>query len=48
MSRDAIDLLRAIPIFSQLDAEALEIGKTLSYPTGHPGCMHDTVNFAQP
>jgi len=24
MSRDAIDLLRAIPIFSQLDAQALE------------------------
>lgn len=32
----------------QLDAEAVEIGKTLEYPAGHPGCMHNTVNFAAP
>ena len=32
----------------QLDAEAVEIGKSLSYPSGHPGCMHQTVNFANP
>jgi hypothetical protein len=32
----------------QLDAEATEIGKTISYPAGHPGCMHQTVNFAAP
>jgi hypothetical protein len=32
----------------QLDAEAVEIGKTLSYPAGHPGCVHNTVNFAAP
>jgi TonB family protein len=33
---------------SLLDDEALEIGKTMAYPTGHPGCMHDTINFAGP
>lgn len=32
----------------QLDAEATEIGKSLSYPAGHPGCMHQTVNFTAP
>ncbi|MBS0418855.1 MAG: hypothetical protein JSR66_14160 [Proteobacteria bacterium] len=32
----------------QLDSEAVEIGKTLSYPAGHPGCVHNTVNFAAP
>jgi hypothetical protein len=32
----------------QLDAEALEIGKTLVFPAGHPGCMHNTVNFTAP
>jgi hypothetical protein len=32
----------------QLDAEAVEIGKTLSYPAAHPGCVHNTVNFAAP
>ena len=32
----------------QLDAEAVEIGKTLAYPAGHPGCVHNTVNFAAP
>lgn len=32
----------------QLDAEAVEIGANLSYPAGHPGCMHNTVNFAAP
>jgi TonB family protein len=31
-----------------LDTEALEIGKTMVYPAGHPGCMRDTVNFAGP
>lgn len=31
-----------------LDADALEIGKTMAYPTGHPGCMHDMVNFTGP
>jgi hypothetical protein len=31
-----------------LDADALEIGKTMAYPAGHPGCVHDTVNFAGP
>jgi len=45
--KDPVKLLRASGS-PQLDAEALEIGKTLSYPTGHPGCMHDTVNFAAP
>ena len=45
--KDPIRLLRASGS-PQLDAEALEIGKTLSYPAGHPGCMHDTVNFAAP
>jgi TonB family protein len=33
---------------SVLDSEALEIGKTMAYPMGHPGCMRDTVNFASP
>lgn len=32
----------------QLDAEATEIGTSLSYPAGHPGCMHQTVNFTAP
>jgi hypothetical protein len=32
----------------QLDAEATEIGKSISYPAGHPGCMHQTVNFTAP
>jgi len=32
----------------QLDAEAVEITTTLSYPAGHPGCVHNTVNFAAP
>jgi hypothetical protein len=32
----------------QLDAEATEIGKNISYPAGHPGCMHQTVNFTAP
>jgi hypothetical protein len=45
--KNPIKLLRASGS-PQLDAEALEIGKTLSYPAGHPGCMHDTVNFAPP
>ena len=45
--KSPVKLLRASGS-PQLDAEALEIGKTLSYPTGHPGCMHDTVNFAAP
>jgi hypothetical protein len=45
--KNPVKLLRASGS-PQLDAEALEIGKTLSYPTGHPGCMHDTVNFAAP
>jgi TonB family protein len=31
-----------------LDSDALEIGKTMVYPAGHPGCMRDTVNFAGP
>jgi hypothetical protein len=45
--KNPVKLLRASGS-PQLDAEAREIGKTLSYPTGHPGCMHDTVNFAAP
>ena len=32
----------------QLDAEATEIGTSISYPAGHPGCMHQTVNFTAP
>jgi outer membrane biosynthesis protein TonB len=32
----------------QLDAEATEIGQSISYPAGHPGCMHQTVNFTAP
>jgi hypothetical protein len=43
----AVKLMRASGS-PQLDTEAVEIGKTLSYPSGHPGCMHDTVNFASP
>jgi TonB family protein len=31
-----------------LDSEAIEIGKTMAYPMGHPGCMRDTINFAGP
>jgi len=44
---DRVKLLRGSgsPV---LDTEALEIGKTLDYPAGHPGCMHDTINFAGP
>ena len=33
---------------ASLDKDALEIGKTMVYPAGHPGCMRDTVNFAGP
>jgi outer membrane biosynthesis protein TonB len=45
--KDPVKLLRGSgsPV---LDTEALEIGKTLDYPAGHPGCMHDTINFAGP
>jgi outer membrane biosynthesis protein TonB len=32
----------------QLDAEATEISQSISYPAGHPGCMHQTVNFTAP
>ena len=32
----------------QLDAEAIEIGKTLAYPAGQPGCVHNLVNFTAP
>jgi hypothetical protein len=45
--KNPVKLLRASGS-PQLDAEALEIGKNLSYPADHPGCMHDTVNFAAP
>ena len=45
--KDRVQLLRGSgsPV---LDSEALEIGKTLDYPAGHPGCMRDTINFAGP
>jgi hypothetical protein len=45
--KDPVKLLRASGS-PQLDSDALEIGRNLSYPAGHPGCMHDTVNFAAP
>jgi len=45
--RDAVKLVRASGS-PQLDAEATEIGRSLSYPAGHPGCMHQTVNFTAP
>jgi outer membrane biosynthesis protein TonB len=45
--RDSIKLIRGSGS-GVLDTEALEIGKTLDYPAGHPGCMHDTINFAGP
>lgn len=44
---DGVKLLRESGS-PQLDTEAVEIGKTLVYPAGNPGCMHDTVNFAAP
>ena len=31
---------------TSLDTKALEIGKTLDYPAGHPGCMRNAINFA--
>ena len=31
-----------------LDQHALEIGAALQYPTGHPGCMRNAINFAGP
>ena len=43
----AVKLVRASGS-PQLDSEAQEIGKTLSYPAGHPGCMHDAINFTAP
>jgi hypothetical protein len=45
--RNPVKLVRASGS-PQLDAEAMEIGKSISYPAGHPGCMHQTVNFAAP
>jgi hypothetical protein len=45
--RNPVKLVRASGS-PQLDAEATEIGKTISYPAGHPGCMHQTVNFSAP
>jgi outer membrane biosynthesis protein TonB len=45
--KDAVKLVRASGS-PQLDTEAVEVGKTLVYPADHPGCMHDTVNFAGP
>ncbi len=45
--KDGVKLLRGSGSHV-LDTEALEIGKTLDYPAGHPGCMHDTINFAGP
>ena len=45
--RNPVKLVRASGS-PQLDAEALEIGKNISYPAGHPGCMHQTVNFTAP
>lgn len=45
--RDAVKLVRASGS-PQLDAQAIEIGRNISYPQGHPGCMHETVNFVAP
>jgi hypothetical protein len=45
--RDGVKLVRASGS-PQLDAEATEIGRSISYPAGHPGCMHQTVNFTAP
>jgi len=45
--REGVKLVRASGS-PQLDAEATEIGRSLSYPAGHPGCMHQTVNFTAP
>jgi outer membrane biosynthesis protein TonB len=44
---DGVKLLRGSGS-PQLDAEAVEISKNLEYPAGHPGCMHQTINFAAP
>jgi hypothetical protein len=30
---------------SLLDTEALEVGKTMVYAAGHPGCMRNAINF---
>jgi TonB family protein len=30
---------------SLLDTQALEIGKTMVYAAGHPGCMRNAINF---
>lgn len=32
----------------QLDAEAVEIGQTISFPAGNPGCVRNLVNFTAP
>ena len=45
--RGTVKLVRASGS-PQLDAEATEIGRSLSYPQGHPGCMHQTINFTAP
>jgi len=45
--KGAVKLVRASGS-PQLDAEAVEIGKTLAYPAGHPGCMHEAIHFAPP
>ena len=45
--RDGVKLVRASGS-PQLDAEATEIGRSIAYPAGHPGCMHETVNFTAP
>lgn len=45
--RNGVKLMRASGS-PQLDTEAVEIGKTVSYPADHPGCMHAIVNFAAP
>jgi hypothetical protein len=44
---DGVKLLRGSGS-PQLDAEAVEISKNLEYPAGHPGCMHQTINFTAP
>jgi TonB family protein len=33
---------------SLLDTQALEIGKTMVYAAGHPGCMRNAINFTGP
>jgi outer membrane biosynthesis protein TonB len=44
---DGVKLLRGSGS-PQLDTAAMEIGRTLAYPAGHPGCMRDTINFTAP